>query len=291
MKVSIVTVSFNQGRFLERAIRSVLEQDHDDIEYIVVDPGSTDGSREIIKRYRNRIARTVFEPDYGAPDGLNKGFASATGAIFAYLNADDAYLPGAVRAAASAFERHPCTDIAVGHGYIVDAGGRVVRRFRSAPFSPWRFAYGAAVVMQQSTFFRRGAFERVGGFDVDNRSCWDADLYLEMCLAGGRVRLVEGYWSLFTLHADSITGSGRLEREYAVRERRRFRRVMGREWRALDRLLCVPARIARWIIDPRGAWERAQDLLVPPPIVGAAAPDDPSACTGIRRAGNALHER
>ncbi len=291
MKVSIVTVSFNQGQFLDRAIRSVLGQDHDDIEYIVVDPGSTDGSREIIERYRDRIARTVFEPDRGAPDGLNKGFASATGAIFAYLNADDAYLPGAVRAAVSAFERHPRTDIVVGHGYIVDAGGRIVRRFRSAPFSPWRFAYGAAVVMQQSTFFRRRAFERAGGFDASNRSCWDADLYLEMCLAGARVRIVGGYWSLFTHHPNSISGSRRLEREHAMQQRRRFRRVMGRGWRALDRLLCVPARIARWIIDPRGAWERAQDLLVPPPIVGAAAPDDPSACTGIRRSGNALHER
>ena len=282
MKVSIVTVSYNQGRFLERAIRSVLEQDHDDIEYIVVDPGSTDGSRAIIERYRNRIARIVYEPDRGAPDGLNKGFSAATGAIFAYLNSDDAYLPGAVRAAVSAFECHPQTDVVVGHGYIVDAGGRSVRRFRSAPFSPWRFAYGAAVVMQQSTFFRRCAFAGAGGFNVGNRTSWDAELYLEMCLAGARVRIAEGYWSLFTVHADSISGSRRLEREHATQHRRYFRRVMGRDWRALDRLLCAPARVARWVVDPRGAWERAQDLLARPAIAGAVASDGPDASIGKR---------
>ena len=282
MKVSVVTVSFNQGQFLERAIASVLGQDHDDIEYIVVDPGSTDGSRAIIERYRDRIARVIFEPDRGAPDGLNKGFAAATGAIFAYLNSDDAYLPGAVRAAVSAFERYPQTDIVVGNGYIVDAHGRAIRRFRSAPFSRWRFAYGAAVVMQQSTFFRRSAFAGAGGFNVGNRTCWDAELYLEMCLAGARVRLAEGYWSLFTHHADSVSGSRRLEREHAMQHRRCFRRVMGRDWRAPDRLLCTPARVARWIVDPRGAWERAQDLIARPAIAEAVAPDGPRTSTGIR---------
>ena len=93
MKISIVTVSFNQADYLEQAIRSVVEQDYSDIEYIVVDAGSTDGSREIIER--DRIATVVFEPDREPADGLNKGFARATGDIFGYINADDAYLPGA----------------------------------------------------------------------------------------------------------------------------------------------------------------------------------------------------
>ncbi len=282
MKVSIVTVSFNQGRFLERAIRSVVEQDHDDIEYIVVDPGSTDGSRDIIERYRGRIARVVLEPDRGAPDALNKGFAVATGELFAYLNADDAYLPEAVGAAVSAFERHPDADIIVGHGYIVNGHGRILRRFRSAPFSPLRFAYGAAVVMQQSTFFRASAFASAGGFNARNRASWDAELYLDMCLAGARVRMVEGYWSLFTIHPDSITGSGRLDRESALQQRRHFRRVMGREWRPSDRLLRAPARVWRWLADPRGLWERASECRARPgaALAGADAPDAPGASTG-----------
>src|SRR4029077_2212938 len=83
-RVSIVTISFNQAPFLERAIRSVLEQDHPDVEYIVVDPGSTDGSREIIEKYRSRIAKVILEPDRGPANGLNKGFAAATGEILGY---------------------------------------------------------------------------------------------------------------------------------------------------------------------------------------------------------------
>ena len=95
MRVSIVTISFNQAEFLERAIRSVIEQDYPDVEYIVVDPGSTDGSREIIEKYRSRISKVILEPDTGPANGLNKGFAAATGEIFGYINADDAFLPKA----------------------------------------------------------------------------------------------------------------------------------------------------------------------------------------------------
>lgn len=266
MKVSVVTVSLNQAKFLERAIRSVIGQDYHDIEYIVVDPGSTDGSRDIVERHRERIAKVVLEPDRGAPDGLNKGFAAATGEIFAYLNSDDAFLPGAIRAAVSAFERHPDADIVIGHGYVVDAGGRVVRRFRSAPFSRWRFAHGAAVVMQQSTFFRASAFRAAGGFNVRNRTCWDAELYLDMCLAGARSRIVEGYWSLFTIHPDSISGSRRRDDEYVLSSRRHFRRVMGRDRRPSDRVFSTLARIWRWLVDPRGLSERLKDRFSLPEI-------------------------
>ena len=103
----------------------------------------------------------IDEPDDGPPDALNKGFAAATGDILCYLNADDALLPGAISAAVREFQRHRDVDVVVGHGYIVDAGGQVIRRFRSASFTPWRFVDGAAVVMQQSTFFRRRAYQPV----------------------------------------------------------------------------------------------------------------------------------
>src|SRR5437773_10138654 len=93
MKFSIVTISYNQARFLEQAICSVLDQDYEDVEYIVADPGSTAGSREIIDRYRSRIAAVVFEPDAGPGDALNKGFAQASGEIYGSLNADDQDLP------------------------------------------------------------------------------------------------------------------------------------------------------------------------------------------------------
>ena len=266
VKVSIVTVSFNQGRYLERALRSVADQDHDDIEHIVVDAGSTDGSRDIIERFRHRLATVVLEPDRGPADGLNKGFAHATGDVFAYLNADDEYLPGAVRAAAAAFRRHGNADIVVGHGYIVNADGQPIRRFRSAPFSRWRFARGAAVVMQQSTFFRASAFRATRGFNVENRTSWDAELYLDMCLSGARMRLAEGNWSLFRLHAESISGHGRLNAESVRNHRRYFRRLTGREGRPSDRASFALARAVRWLADPRGLLERARDFVRTPSL-------------------------
>ena len=131
MKFSIVTISYNQARFLEQAIRSVIEQDYPDVEYIVVDPGSTDGSREIIERYRDRIDKIIFEPDNGPADGLNKGFARATGDIFGFLNSDDYLLPGALATVASEFATAPWKDVLSGHAVIVDADGREINRFYS----------------------------------------------------------------------------------------------------------------------------------------------------------------
>src|SRR3974390_2320485 len=104
MKISIVTLSFNQRDYLQQALDSVLSQDYSNLEYIVVDPGSIDGSRELIRSYGARIAHTIFEPDRGAADGLNRGFASATGDVFGFLNADDILLPGSLKRVASFFE-------------------------------------------------------------------------------------------------------------------------------------------------------------------------------------------
>ena len=102
MKFSIVTISFNQSVFIEKAILSVIGQDYPDIEYIVVDPGSTDGSRDIIEKYRTKIHKTIFEPDQGPGQGLNRGFAQASGEIYGYINADDYYEPDAFRHVADA---------------------------------------------------------------------------------------------------------------------------------------------------------------------------------------------
>ena len=155
MKFSIVTISYNQANFLEHAILSVLTQDYPEIEYIVVDPGSTDGSREIIEKYSKQIDHIIFEPDNGPSDGLNKGFEHATGDIFGYINSDDAYLPGTFRKIANAFIKYSKADVIYGHGYIVDSQGRRLRRFYSDRFTSWRFVHGGCVVMQPSTFLQR----------------------------------------------------------------------------------------------------------------------------------------
>lgn len=249
-RVSIVTISFNQGKFLERAIRSVLEQDYRDIEYIVVDPGSTDGSRDIIERYRPRISKIILEPDNGPAHGLNKGFAAASGDILGYINADDAYLPGAITKAAAAFESNAQADVVYAHSYIVDHQGRVLRRSRSVPFDLRLYAYGAVVVMQQSTFFRRQAFEDAGGFNESNRTSWDGELLVDLARSGSKFVMVDDYWSVFAIYPGSITASAKYNQQYQKDHARMFRTITGVEYDQANKAKFLLARIEKWFRNP-----------------------------------------
>lgn len=261
MRVSIVTISYNQGEFLERAIKSVIEQDYNDIEYIIVDPGSTDGSREIIERYRSQIDKIIFELDDGPADGLNKGFRCATGEIFGYLNSDDVYLPRTFKEVANFFRTNPTTDVVYGHGYFVDRNGTVLRRFYSDTFSVRRYVYGGSVIMQQSTFFRREAFESVGGFNSNNRTWWDGELILDFGLQRKNIKQVDDFWSLFRIHDSSITGSGRLYDEYLRDIDRLYVKTYGRTKGWLDAILIQVTRLERWVRNPNALFSRVKTLF------------------------------
>ena len=256
MKVSIVTISYNQAPFLEQAIASVLDQDHPDIEYIVVDPGSTDGSRDIIERYRHRIARVIFEPDKGAADGLNKGFATATGEIFFFLNSDDLLLPGAVSRAAAYFSARPQTDILMGHTFIIDAQGRTVRRAYTDKFDARLFAYSGGIICQQGVFFRADLFADAGGFNPGNTIAWDAELFHDLMLKARHPLYVEDFLGAFRVYGDSITGSNRMQEKYRAYERARFARIMGRPWRTTDWLFWLFYRLKKHLCNPRALLER-----------------------------------
>ena len=256
MKFSVVTVSFNQRQYLEEALASVLAQDYPAIEYIVVDPGSTDGSRELIEGFRSRLASIVFEPDQGAADGLNKGFQQASGDIFGFLNSDDMLLPGAMKTVSRAFAQNPDCDIVMGNGFIVDAMGKRIRRIRAAGFTLDRYFYGGATWLQQATFFRRTAFEQVGGFNVNNRSCWDGELVVDMIRLGAKVKYVNQDLALFRIHAQSITGSRRHSEMMKADADRMFSLTRGRPWTALDTLRAYLVRLERILTHP-GAVESA----------------------------------
>ncbi|MGK2925649.1 MAG: glycosyltransferase family 2 protein [Lysobacterales bacterium] len=257
MKFSIVTISFNQAQFLEQAIRSVIEQDYPDVEYIVVDPGSTDGSREIIERYRDRIDRIIFEPDNGPADGLNKGFAQATGDIFGFINSDDYLLPGALSTVSKAFSSRLKIDVLSGHALIVDANGIQKNRFYSRRFSLDRFIYGAATLAQQSTFFRSGAFINAGGFNVDNRIAWDGELWVDMALTGAMFGRIPAFLSAFRIHADAITGGGGHTTDaYFKAIERVFYKVKNRPKNRVDPVVRIMYKILEYALDPRIAMER-----------------------------------
>ena len=257
-RVSIVTISFNQAQFLERTILSVLAQDYSDIEYIVVDPGSTDGSREIIERYRLRISKVILRPDRGAADGLNNGFAEATGQILGFLNSDDMLLPGALAAAASYLDRHQDVDVVSGHSNLISPDDRFLRHLYSDRMSLQRCIYGGVILLQPSTFFRREIFDRAGGFHAESRACWDGELFLEMARAGGKFAIADEFWSSYRIHAESMTGS----KSNSIRIQKTldaiFTRIMGRQPQRYDRLLAFGYRILRHILNPSDTWERVR---------------------------------
>ncbi len=266
MKVSIVTLSFNQGQFLETAIRSVVEQENIDLDYILVDPGSTDDSRSIIESYRDRISEVVLERDDGPADGLNNGFERASGDIYGFLNADDVLRPGALAEVAQAFHDHPEADIITGHGHLIDAEGEPIRRMYTDRFSLWGYLYGGVVLLQQSTFFRARAFDVAGGFNAANRTCWDGELWLDMALAGKRFFRVNNFWSAFRVYESSITGSiagnGDHRAAYERDRRRMFLKARGRLPGGLrDKGQWLAARAVKWGTNPVALSARLASLL------------------------------
>jgi glycosyltransferase involved in cell wall biosynthesis len=234
VRISIVTISYNQGSFIEETIQSVLNQKGVDLEYIVIDAGSTDNSREIINKYSDRIQKIVFEPDKGPGDGLNKGFAQATGDIYGYLNADDILLPGALKEVCDYFSRNRDLDVVSGHCFIIDEKGKtLLRKFSNrlthTTFSNKRYTIGYSILVQQSTFFTRELFQKVGGFDNSFRLMWDAALTVDFIKAKAKFKVVNAFWSAFRVYPQSISGSGLQDSEKGRKEFERLQERMGFE--------------------------------------------------------------
>jgi glycosyltransferase involved in cell wall biosynthesis len=200
--VSIITPSYNQARFLEATIRSVLDQDYPRLEYIVVDGGSTDGSLEILRRYESRLAAWVSEPDRGQTDAINKGFALATGDILAYLNSDDTYSAGAVAEAVAYLQAHPEVGMVHGRAVYIDADGRPVARFPSAPTNHRDLRRGAPRIAQQAAFFRAAVWKMVGPLDASFFYAMDYDLWVRIS-AVTPMAFVPRMWAGFRLHDES----------------------------------------------------------------------------------------
>jgi glycosyltransferase involved in cell wall biosynthesis len=257
-RVSIVTPSYNQRRYLGECIESVRrEKEGSDVEHLVVDGASTDGTPELLERAALSVDRCWSEPDDGPASALNKGFVRARGDIYTYINADDYLLPGTVVRALKVFSQEPDTDVVYGHGLMVDAEGREICRIYSDRWDLERALYGRCPVVQQGTFFRADAFERAGGFNEANRTCWDGELLVDMAAEGARFRRIDQVLGAFRVHESSITGSGRLEEEYS-RDRRRIReKLTGGE--------------SRFAVMARRKWHGARRILAEPTLALARA--------------------
>jgi glycosyltransferase involved in cell wall biosynthesis len=199
--VSIVTPSFNQVRFIEETIRSVLTQDYPNFEYIIVDGGSTDGSLEIIQRYAKRLAWWVSEPDQGQADAINKGFAHASGDIYAWLNSDDTYLPGTFTQAVSYLSAHPHVDMIYADANLVDESGKILGRFPAQGTSLESMLRGSVHIPQQTTFYRADIWKKAGGLNPSFYFAMDYDLWIRIAKLSQPV-YVKQLWANFRLHGE-----------------------------------------------------------------------------------------
>ncbi len=182
-KISIVTPSYNQGQFIEETIRSVLLQGYPNLDYIVVDGGSTDQTVNILEKYDPWIDHWVSEPDEGQSDAVNKGFRQASGEIFAWLNSDDYYAPGALRMMADAFsEATDTVGAIVGIGHKIDEEGDITYTPSISDLSRDAFLnwMSGGNFMQPACFFRNEAWEQHGPLRTELRYALDVDLWLRM---------------------------------------------------------------------------------------------------------------
>mgnify|MGYP005846354055 CR=1 FL=1 len=205
--VTVVTPSFNQGKFIRATIESVLNQSYREIEYIVCDGGSSDETLEILKGYRDPRMRWVSEPDKGQTDAINKGIRASSGLYITYLNSDDILLPSAIQYTVDYFQAHPTVDILFGDCDFVDAEGRQIGTFVSAPFDVGRHIVGAQPIAQSGTFWRRQVKERIGDLDEHLHYTMDYEYWLRAGLSDCVLEYAPGSRSATRLHGESKTSS------------------------------------------------------------------------------------
>lgn len=179
-KISIVTPSYNQGQFLEETILSVLSQDYPNLEYIIIDGGSTDNSVDIIRKYEDRLAYWVSEPDKGQSDAINKGFRMATGDILAWINSDDCYAPYTFQTIVDFFEKHKEVDCLYGDLIHIDPKGGTLNRTKCIVYDYKMHLYGACLIPQPTTFFRKKVIDIVGYLDVNLQYQMDFEFFVRM---------------------------------------------------------------------------------------------------------------
>ena len=238
-RISIVMPSFNQGVFLEEAIRSILDQHYPNLEFMILDGQSADNSRAIIERYASCLAYWRSEPDQGQSDAIAQGLARATGDLLGWVNTDDALLPGSLLAIARAWQENQTGGLFGGNYLLFDKEGRITRCKRHPANAGWFAKHGIFAFNPPGSFFKRHDYEAVGGLRTDLHYVMDNDLYLRMVARGTRYIYVNRYLSVFRQHEGQ---KPTVFRQKAQAEMARWQREL------------LPAELRRYALETRWLW-------------------------------------
>lgn len=226
-KISVITPSFNQAQFLERTIRSVLDQDYPNLEYIVIDGGSMDGSADIIQKYASRLAYWVSEPDAGQANAINKGLRRATGDWVAWQNSDDVFYPDAFRQLAARALSESKASLIIGDMNMIDVNDRLLRDIKYVRPTYGSMLAEGMVLTNQAAFWRRELHAKLGCLVEDLHYGFDFEWFLRILQSGVHASHVSAVWGGLRMH--EATKAARHQDDFS----REYRQILaGREMAA-----------------------------------------------------------
>jgi glycosyltransferase involved in cell wall biosynthesis len=248
-KISIVTPSYNQAQFLEKTILSVLNQNYPNLEYIIIDGGSTDGSVEIIKKYEKYLAYWVSENDKGQTDAINKGFQKSTGEILAWLNSDDTYLPGTFYKIVEDFRRNSGVDLIFGNIYFIDESDKRIGELRFTKFDFNTLIYEGGNLHQTGTFWTKNIYDKVGGLNSNYKFCMDYDFFCRVAKEG-KLCYMRDFFANFRMHANAKSST--ISHIGCKEHKEIMRRYIPKDLNKWDlqykKFICVTRRFYKYII-------------------------------------------
>jgi glycosyltransferase involved in cell wall biosynthesis len=207
-RISIITPSYNQGKFVRRTIESVLTQNVQELEYLVIDGGSKDGTVPILQEY-GKTFYWISEKDKGHPDAINKGIMRSNGTIIGWLNSDDIYYPGALQAVLSFFDSHPHIDVVYGDANHIDEHDAFIEKYPTEEWN-WEKLKEVCYISQPATFLRRSVFDRFGLMDVSLRQSQDYEYWIRIGKQGANFAYLPRLLAATRLHSEAFTVGSRV---------------------------------------------------------------------------------